>query len=129
MGTIDLLAVLIAAVASFIVGGPWYSPVLFLAPWSAAAGTQPAIASPGRVYPVTFVLTLVTAAALAWFLGPDPAVGRAVVAGIVAGALIVAASMAINYQFAGRSLAHWGIDAAFHTVRFAVMGLVLGHWP
>jgi len=35
---VNIWAVLLAAVSSFLLGGLWYSPMLFLKPWNAAMG-------------------------------------------------------------------------------------------
>ena len=40
----------------------------------------------------------------------------------------VAMGFAINYAFAGRSLKLWLIDGGYHTMQFALYGLVLGAW-
>ena len=37
IATINYWAVLVAAVASFVIGGLWYSPLLFYRPWLRAA--------------------------------------------------------------------------------------------
>ena len=38
MAEVNWLAVLAATVGSFVLGGLWYSPLLFAKPWQAAAG-------------------------------------------------------------------------------------------
>ena len=131
MSDISFFSVLAATVVSFVFGALWYSPLLFMRPWSHAAGVDPEmpIANPGRVYPVTALLTLVSVAAFAWILGPNPAPAHAITSALVAGIGLVAASMAINYQFASRSLVHWMIDSGFHVVRLVLIGGTLAFWP
>ena len=130
MNGINIWAVLVAAVASFALGALWYSPALFLKPWSREAGVNPEapIANPGRVYGLTFVLTLLTSLALAILLGPQPQLDAALATGAGTGICLVATSMGINYQFANRNLLLWAIDSGFHVVRLLVMGVVLGLW-
>ena len=130
MGEINVWAVLVAAIASFIFGALWYSPLLCLKPWCRESGVDPdaQITNPAKVYGITFVLTFITAFAFAFFVGPHPKLGAAVGTGVGAGICFVAASMAINYQFANRSLLLWAIDSGFHTVRFILMGIVIGLW-
>jgi hypothetical protein len=48
--------------------------------------------------------------------------------GVLAGFGFVAMSFAINYSFAGRSLKLWLIDGGYHTLQFALYGLILGAW-
>ena len=131
MNGVDLFAVLTACVVSFAFGALWYSPLLFMRPWAHAAGVDPdkPIDNPGRVYPLTALLTVISVGAFAWFLGADPELVRAVGVALVAGIGLVAASMAINYQFAGRSLVHWAIDSGFHVVRLVLVGATLALWP
>ena len=131
MNDLDVFAVLAATVVSFASGALWYSPLLFMRPWSQAAGVNPEspIEKPGRVYPVTALLTVVSVGAFAWLLGPDPALADALVTALAVGVGLVAASMAINYQFASRSLVHWMIDSGFHVVRLVLIGGTLALWP
>ena len=41
MNEINIWAILVATVASFAFGALWYSPLLFLKPWSREAGINP----------------------------------------------------------------------------------------
>jgi len=131
MANVNLWAVLVAAVTSFLFGAFWYSPLLFLEPWSREAGIDAStqVEHPVRVFGLTFLLTVVNAFVLAAWLGPGPGLGTAIAAGFAVGACFAAASLGINYQFASRSARFWLIDGSFHAVRFALMGLVLGAWP
>jgi hypothetical protein len=126
---INWLAVLVAAVVTFVLGGVWYGP-LFGRVWRTAEGqSEP---QPGRqkhpalVYGLSFVLMLIAAAVLAIGLGPDPNVPRSVVVGLVVGAGWVATSFGVNYLFAGRRLALFAVDAGYNVVLFALMGLIIG---
>ena len=127
---INILAVLVAAFASFIFGALWYSPVLFMNRWCQETGIDPNsnVTNPAKVYGITFLLTLVSAVVFAAFLGREPALSSALIWAVVVGLGLVAASMAINYQFANRSLVHWMIDSGFHIGRFIIIGIILGLW-
>jgi hypothetical protein len=131
MNGINVWAVLLAAVSSFLLGGLWYSNALFLKPWTRAAGAGapgPDSAHPARVFGVSFLFALVAAVAFALWLGPQPPLGAALRQGVIAGACFVAASFGVNYQFANRSPLLWLIDGGYHTAQFALFGLVLGLW-
>ena len=130
MPEINMWAALVGAVASFIFGALWYSPVLFLKAWVRESGVTPdqRKRNPVRFFGLAFVFTAVSAFALALSAGPAPALGDAVLKGLIAGAFLVAASMGINYQFANRSFQMWLIDGGFHVVRLAIIGVVLGLW-
>jgi len=131
MAGINWWAVLAAALASFLLGGPWYSRALFLNAWQREAGdtrVPGADRHPARVFGLAFLFSLVAASCFATVLGPRPALSTALVYGLLAGAGMVAASFGINYQFANRSLTLWLIDGGYHTVQFLLFGLVLGLW-
>jgi len=129
MPPINLWAVLAAAVSAFMLGGLWYGP-LFKHAWCREAGVDPDKPNghPARVFGVAFVASLTAAFAFAWFLGPRPEMYHAVHAGSMVGLAYVATSFGINYAFAGRSLKLWLIDAGYHTLQFALYGLILGLW-
>ena len=127
MNGINLWAVLVAVIASGVLGALWYSPALFLKPWIRAAGREPQ-QSPA-VYAITFLSALLAAGTFAWWLGPQPSLSSALLHGLIAGFCFVAASLGLNYAFAGRGLTLWLIDGGFHIARFLLFGLVLGLWP
>ena len=130
MDGINIWAVLVAAVSAFVLGGLWYSPMLFGTRWNLDAGmTKDKGGHPGRVFGVAFVFALIAAAAFAWFLGPDPSVRDALQKALVVGAAVVATSFGINYQFANRPVTMWLIDAGYHLMQFVLYALVLAYWP
>jgi uncharacterized protein DUF1761 len=122
-------AILVAAVSSFVLGGLWYSPVLFGKVWNRENGSVPQPPHPAKVFGVSFLFSLVAAAAFAWLVGPSPAWQTAIVLGWVAGFGVAAASFGINYQFAQRSFTLWLIDGGYHTAQFVIFGAVMGLWP
>lgn len=124
----NIPAVLVAAVSSFLLGGLWYSPALFGRNWVAENGGEIQQDHPARVFGVSLVFSLVAAFSFAWWLGPAPSLQTALTSGAVAGFGLVAASFGINYQFAQRSIVLWLIDGGYHTVQFLLFGLVLGLW-
>jgi hypothetical protein len=118
-------------VATFGLGGLWYSPLLFAKPWQREAGIPDETirsTSPVVTFGGAFLLSLVSAAVFAFFLGPDPALGFAAGAGIAAGLGWVAASFGINYLFERKSLSLFLINGGFHTLQFTLYGLILGLW-
>ena len=126
---INWLAVLVAALSAFVLGGLWYGP-LFKHAWCREAGIDPDAAPkhPGRVFGAAFVASFIAAAAFAWIIGPAPGLRMAVISGLVAGLGIVAMSFGINYAFAQRSVRLWLIDGGYHTLQFSLYGLVIGLW-
>ena len=128
MSEVNYLAVIAAATSSFVLGGLWYGP-LFKTAWCREAGIDPGNkpAHPGAVFGAAFVFSVLAAYVFAVFLGVKP-VSDAVGVGLIVGVCWVATSFGINYLFARRSLKLWLIDAGYHTLQFALYGLVLGLW-
>ena len=131
MQALNWPAIVLAAIGSFLLGGPWYSKKVFGALWGREAGQTAAPSRPkhpAKVFAVSFVFSLVAATAFAWWLGPQPTLATALGRGLIAGACFVATSFGINYQFAGRSTRLWLIDGGYHAAQFAIYGLVIGLW-
>jgi len=126
---INWLAVIVAAIASFLVGAVWYSPLLFAKAWQREIGitdTDLAKGNFGRILGSAFVLTLLSTLVFHMFLGPNPGVLFAAGAGFAAGLFWVAFGKGVDYLFERRSLRHFLINGGHHTVAYTVMGLVLG---
>ena len=89
MAEINHLAVIVAAVSSFLVGGLWYSPVLFCKPWMKASGITEADleqGNPAVIFGTAFVLSLIIAYNLAFFLNdPGTTWSWGLIAGVLAG--------------------------------------------
>lgn len=131
LGMMDVVAVVVAAASSFVVGGVWYGP-LFGKAWMRASGIteeKAREASMGRVMGLSFLLQLVAAAVLLMFIGPEAEPGFAVAAAAAVGVFWVAPAFGVVYLFEQRPLAHWVVNAGYHAVAFTVMGVVLGFWP
>jgi hypothetical protein len=126
-----VLPVLAAAVSAFVLGGLWYSPVLFGRAWQRLTGLtdeQLKAANPVRIFVPAFVLAAVAAWVFSMFLGPRPGLGMGLSAGASAGLCWVAASMGINDLFERRPLMLWLINAGYHTVAFTLFGAIYGLW-
>jgi hypothetical protein len=125
---INWLAVVAAALATFLVGGLWYSPVLFERPWRAAVGPMETGNQP-RIFGLSFVAALIGAVNLAFFLsGPETTVAFGALAGALVGLGWLATGMATTYLFERRPLRLWLIDAGYHAVTFTLMGAIIGAW-
>jgi predicted transporter len=128
--TVNWLAVAVAALATFVIGAPWYSPLLFQKRWQREMGVADSKRGhPLRVFGLAYLFSLIATACLAAILGPetDPVSGLKV--GAIVGACFVATSFGVNYQFANRSFTALLIDGGYHILQFAAFGLVLGAWP
>ncbi|RYE88135.1 MAG: DUF1761 domain-containing protein [Hyphomicrobiales bacterium] len=130
MPAINWLAVIVAALAMFGLGAVWYSPLLFLKPWAAAAGLEIDYQKRGNmaaIFGVSFVLTLIMAANLAFFTAPLD-FGGTVAAALAAGLGWAALSLGVISLFERRPVAYMLINGGYLAVGFVLMGLILGLW-
>ena len=134
---INFLAVIVAAVVSFVLGALWYSPVLFAKPWMAAHGftleTMTAMRSTmARSYSILVHCMLVMASVIAVLVGPLGLVGA--MHGARLGAFLwlgFAATIGLTANvYAGkpRALFFFFIDAGYQLVYMIVMGAIPTAW-
>lgn len=132
MPEFNVWAVLVAAVSSFVLGGLWYSPVLFGKAWQRETGLSDETLARGNmalIFGLAFVLSLAAAFVFALFLGPRPSLELGVGAGVSAGLFWVGSSFGINYLFERKSAKLFAINAGYHALQFTLIGLVLALWP
>ena len=129
---INYLAVLAAAVSSFVLGGLWYSPLLFGKPWMRANNFTDAdlqAFSKARMFGWSFVFSLVMALNLAMFLaGPNTNAAWGMTAGGLTGFGWIAMAIGIIGVVENRSWAYIVINGAYMTVALTLMGLIIGAW-
>jgi hypothetical protein len=126
---VDYLAIFLAALSAFVLGGLWYSPMLFAKPWMRLSGQSEETlksGSPAMIFGGAFLLSLIAAFVFAMFLGPAPGLQFATSAGFAAGLGWVAASLGILYLFERRPLGLWLINGGYVTLQFTLYGLILG---
>jgi len=128
MPEFNILAVIAAALATFVLGGLWYSPALFGKAWQREAGVTDEQIKSGnmaKIFGLTLILCLLAAWMFASFLGPRPSLALGFGAGFAAGLFWVAASFGINYLFERRSLKLFLINGGYHTLQFTIIGGVI----
>lgn len=129
MPELNWIAVVAATVAAFIVGGLWYSPLLFAKAWQREAGLsdeQINGANMGMIFAAAFVLMFLASLVFALFLGPEPGLTFGFGAGLAAGLFWVAGALGVIYLFERRSFRLWLINGGYNVVAFTVIGSVLG---
>lgn len=125
---VNYLAVGVAGISAFALGGLWYGP-LFGKAWQRLSGVSEEAAkaaSPVKVFGGSLVLSLIAAFVFAMFLGPDAELAFATGVGAAAGLCWVATSFGINYLFEQRPLGLWFVNGGYHTLQFTLYGLILG---
>ena len=132
MESVNWLAVLGAALCTFLLGGLWYSPALFGRSWMTECGFTEADlqkGNMGKIFGFSFVFSLLMAANLALFLA-DPKTDAAwgATAGFLAGFGWVALGLGVISLFERKSWKYIFINGGYMTVAFVLMGLILGVW-
>lgn len=120
------ISTLIAATGAMILGGLWYSPILFGNTWKRLAQPSENVLSPAITYAGAFILLIVAAAVFGAFIGRDAGLGFALIAGLSAGVAWAAGSLWISYLFESRPLRLALINGGYHVAQYCIFGLVFG---
>jgi Protein of unknown function (DUF1761) len=132
MPHINWLAVLVAAVSTFMIGGLWYSRVLFGRSWMSVNNLCEAELAKSNVFKIfglALIFALIMAANLAAFLAePKTTAAWGATAGFLAGFGWVTLAIATIALFERRPWKYVLINGGYMTVAFVVMGLILGSW-
>ena len=130
MPDVNYLAVALAALSAFLLGGLWYSPALFANKWMALSGQSEEKLKSGNmavVFGGAFVLAFVAAFILAMLLeGRVTEIQDAASAGFGIGLGLVATSLGVSYLFERRPLGLWLINSGYFVVQFTIMGAIIG---
>jgi Protein of unknown function (DUF1761) len=129
MPEISWIAVLLCGISTLVIGGIWYSPLLFGKAWQRESGLSDEILAQGNMgfrFGITFLIGIVASATFAMFIGNSMTVAQATAAGACAGIAWVAAAFGINYLFEHRSLKLWLINGGYSAVLFTVFGAIIG---
>ena len=125
MAEINWLAVLLGALAFFLVGAIWYG-VLFSKAWQKAAGMSDEKIQSGNmalIFGLTFLAELVISLTLWHGIARSGASDRAVMMMALGfGATIMVPAIGINYLYLRKTLAHFLIDAGHFIAGMTAMG-------
>lgn len=131
---VNWLAVLVSGIVIFVIGGLWYSPVLFAKPWVRLMNkTEEELkaGAPGAgPYILVFVCALVTALVMAIVLNHFRPLNA--LRGVEVGALcwlgFAAPSSFGTATFSGTPKALWSINSGYNLVSFVAAAVILSLW-
>jgi hypothetical protein len=132
---VNNIAVLVSGVVIFMLGGLWYSPVLFAKRWVALTGrTEEELKASAGSMPVSYLYVFLCGLLTAWVMAL--VIGNFAPASAVDGALIgalcwVGFAGATSFGtglFARKPKALWLIDSGFNLVAFVIAGIILTIW-
>lgn len=130
MANLNFLAIGVATLGAFMVGGLWFGP-LFSKPWMAELGLSKEN-SGGRSMAVLFGWTLVLEAVIAFFLCHMLAhfgtmsLRSTMMISVGTALGFITPAICINYLYQGRSVKLMAIECGHWIAVLAVMGLVFG---
>jgi Protein of unknown function (DUF1761) len=128
---INWLAVVAAALSGFIVGGIWYSPILFANAWMADSNItkeQGQQSNKAKIFGFTAFFLFVMSANLAAFLAtPTTTAAWGAQAGCLAGIWTFSA-IAIHSLFEQKSWRYIFINGGYSLVSLTLMGFIIGLW-
>jgi hypothetical protein len=136
---VNLLAVMVAAIATMVVGFLWYSPFLFAKPWMVLMGYDPndkagleqMRKSAGKSYGISFLASLLSAFVLGKIIVITTVdsslygmkIGFAIWLGFVATVQLT------EVLFAKKPAKLFLINTGYQMVCYLVMGAILAVWP
>lgn len=131
MGNINWLAVLVAGLSAFVVGGIWYSPSLFGNAWMIDSNLDEASikqGNKGKIFGATAIFSLLMAANLGMFLSDAKTdLQWGITAGFLTGIWTFCA-IAIHSLFELKSWRHIFINGGYSLVSLMLMGAIIGLW-
>ena len=131
MNTVNWLAVLVAGISAFVLGGVWYSPALFGKAWMTENNMTVDDVKKGnkaKIFGWSFVLSLVMAANLGMFIStPDMNLSQGIMYGALTG-LWIFCGIAIVGLFEHKSARYIFINGGYMIVALILMGAIIGVW-
>ncbi len=127
---LNWLAVIVAALSTFFIGGLWYSPALFEKGWLKANNfSREDLQSRNMpmVFGLSLLLSFIMALNLALFIGAE-GTAFGTMAGFMTGLGWVSLAIGVIALFENRSLSYVLINCGYMVIAFTVMGAILGAW-
>lgn len=132
ISTLNWLAIIVAALSGFLIGGLWYSPILFGNPWMKEnnfSADNLKKDNMAKIFGLTFLFSFIMAFNLAMFLNDSKTdASWGAMAGFLAGFGWVAMSIFVIGQFERKTTRYMLIHGGYVTVALTVMGLIIGMW-
>ena len=132
---LNYLAVIVTAVAGFLLGWVWYSPLLFVKPWMKEMKITPgsvksADYNMGKLFGTSFAVTLLSTVGLAALISAHGSAGalKGAELGAFLGAIVVGSRMINGGLWEQRSLKLNAINVGHEVALFALQGAILGVW-
>lgn len=131
-GPVNWLAIAVSVIANFVIGGIWYSPLLFVKPWLKMSGVDKQVFDAGL--PKALLGDLFSAIAIALVL--NQVMRWSDVIGLGSGLLVsvliwvgfVVSVLITQVTYERRPFAFFAISAGYRFVTLMAMGVILSVW-
>lgn len=130
---VHLLAVIVAALANFVLGAVWYTT--FSEQWLSGIGkTKEQLTAAVKVPAVPYAVSIICSFLIAYCLSVVliKANRQTLLGGITFGLLIgigfVATNVLTQYMFEGRDMQLFAINAGYMLLGMVIMGAIVGAW-
>jgi hypothetical protein len=131
-GPVNWLAIAVSVIANFVIGGIWYSPLLFVKPWLKMSGVDKQVFDAGL--PKALLGDLFSAIAIALVLNQVMRWSGAI--GLGSGLLVsvfvwvgfVVSVLITQVTYERRPFAFFAISAGYRFVTLIAMGAILSIW-
>lgn len=134
-GTVNIIAVVIAAIVSILIGAFWYSPAAFGKPWMSLMGfkrenMKKHKKEAQKSYILGFISALVMAYVLALFFSMTgvSTAGRGIYIGFLFWLGFIATVSLGSILWEGKPAKLYFINVFYNLVSLIVMGAILGTW-
>jgi len=137
---VNWLAILVAGIVIFILGGLWYSPILFAKKWIALQNKteeQMRAEAAGANMPLMYASAFITGLIIAWamalvfaHIANDMQMNAAhgALLGFILWLGFAASTSYATALFSGKPRQLWLIDTAYNLVSFILAGIILAVW-
>ena len=137
---VNWLAILVAGIVIFILGGLWYSPILFAKKWIALQNKteeQMRAEAAGANMPLMYASAFITGLIIAWamalvfaHIANDMQMNAAhgALLGFILWLGFAASTSYATALFSGKPRQLWLIDTAYNLVSFLLAGIILAVW-
>jgi hypothetical protein len=137
---VNWLAILVAGIVIFILGGLWYSPILFAKKWIALQNKteeQMRAEAAGANMPLIYASAFITGLIIAWamalvfaHIANDMQMNAAhgALLGFILWLGFAASTSYATALFSGKPRQLWLIDTAYNLVSFVLAGIILAVW-
>ncbi|MEL6535086.1 MAG: DUF1761 domain-containing protein [Bacteroidota bacterium] len=132
MESINIWAVLVAGVASWMLGTLWYSKALFGKSWQSLLGFTDEYLQQGNmalIFGSSLVAMIVMAFGMAMFFGGEVTkIAEGATYGAMTGVFFVAMGIGINMLYQRKPLKLFFIDAGYQVIFLTMQGIILAAW-